>query len=268
MPQEQVFNANGVQINFVQASSAGHPLVLFHGIASQWQSFLPLLPELTKEYRVYALDLRGHGGSSWVNDEYRLLDYVQDIHCFLDSQVKQPAIVYGHSFGALIAIAVAAQAPTDILGVILGEPPLFYSGMTLKESIWYEPFSELHHLLSSMRSAREIDAYMAKRHPNMDQEQRQSRAACLSRVDPAVVGTILSHRHMEGYDVDALLQQISCPVLLMQGNSSLGAAVRDEDVAYAVEQLRRCDVMYMHDIGHGLPSGDLLDKVCDFMKSV
>jgi pimeloyl-ACP methyl ester carboxylesterase len=118
-----------------------------------------------------------------------------------------------------------------------------------------------------MHSAREIDAYMAERYPNMDQQRRQFRAVCLSQVDPMVVGTILSHRHMEGYVTDALLQQITCPVLLMQGNSSLGAALRDEDVAYAIERLHHCDVMYMQDIGHGLPSGNLLEKVCDFLKS-
>lgn len=268
MPQEQLFNANGVQINFVQASSVGDPLVLIHGIASQWQSFLPLLPELTKEYQVYALDLRGHGGSSWVNDEYRLLDYVQDIHYFLDAQVRQPVILYGHSFGALIAIAATAQAPTNMLGLILGEPPLFYSDLTLKESIWYDPFSELHQLLSSRHSVREIDAFMAGRYPNMAQDRRQARAVCLSQVDPMVVGTILSHRHMAGYDTDTLLQQITCPVLLMQGNASLGAALRDEDVTYAVERLHHCEVVYMHDIGHGLPAGDAFEKMCNFLKSI
>ena len=174
MPQEQLFDANGVQINFVQTSSAVHPIVLLHGIASQWQSFLPLFPELIKEYQVYALDLRGHGGPSWVNDEDRLLDYVRDIRDFLDTQVRQPIILYGHSFGALIAIATAAQASTNILGLILGEPPLFYANMILKESIWYEPFLELHHLLSSLHSVREIDAFMAERYPKMEQERRQA----------------------------------------------------------------------------------------------
>lgn len=73
---------------------------------------------------------------------------------------------------------------------------------------------------------------------------------------------------MEGYDTDTLLQQITCPVLLMQGNTSLGAVLRDEDVTYAIERLHHCEVVYMQDVGHGLPSGDLVDKVCNFLKSV
>jgi len=57
MFQEQIFNANGVQINFVQASTSGQPIVLLHGIASEWQSFLPLIPILARNFKAYALDL-------------------------------------------------------------------------------------------------------------------------------------------------------------------------------------------------------------------
>lgn len=34
MFQEQTFDANGVQINFVEASASGRPIVLLHGTAS------------------------------------------------------------------------------------------------------------------------------------------------------------------------------------------------------------------------------------------
>ena len=66
MFQEQMFNANDVQINFIQASFSGQTVVLLHGTASEWQSFLPLIPVLARKSKVYALDLRGHGKSSWV----------------------------------------------------------------------------------------------------------------------------------------------------------------------------------------------------------
>ena len=126
MFQEQIFNANGVQINFVQASASGQPIVLLHGTASEWQSFLPLIPILARNFKVYALDLRGHGKSSWVSEKYRLFDYAEDVQCFLEQHIGQPSIIYGHSLGAQIAIAVTSKIPTYIRALVLGDIPFYY----------------------------------------------------------------------------------------------------------------------------------------------
>lgn len=268
MLKEQFYDANGVRLNFAEVFSTGRPLVLLHGVASEWHSFLPIFPVLTELCHVYGIDLRGHGRSSWVTDGYRLIDYAQDICQFLGQQVKEPAVLYGHSLGALIAIAVAAQLPTHVLGLILGDLPLYYRNTTLKESSWYKPFTELHYVISSKQSAQEINDYIAEHYPSMDPERRRARADCLSRVDPDVVAMILDHRHMLGYDTDALLRRVICPVLLFQGDSALGAALRYEDVVYAINRLRHCDVVQMRDVGHGLPPDDLLYKITDFLASV
>lgn len=265
---EKIFDANGVKINVAQASDAGQPVVLLHGTASEWQSFLPVISVLAHSFKVYALDLRGHGGSCWVSNQYRLSDYAQDIQCFLEQVPGQPAILYGHSLGAQIALTVAAQAPGCVRALVLGDIPFYYHNATMKETIWYEPFLELHHVTRSFRLAQEIDEYMAANYPSMDQERRKKRAETLSHVDPDVVATILEDRHMEGIDPDTLLRQITCPVLLIQGDPNLGAALREEDLAYMMERIPNCDVVRMQDIGHGLPSGESLSRVETFLRSV
>lgn len=93
MYQHQTFNANGIRINFVQASDHGRPLVLLHGTASEWQSFSPLIPMFTQDFKVFALDLRGHGMSDWVSGKYRLFDYAADVQCFLEGYLGQPCII-------------------------------------------------------------------------------------------------------------------------------------------------------------------------------
>ena len=268
MFREQKFKANGVQINFVQASDSGQPIVLLHGVASEWRSFLPLIPVLAHDFQVYVLDLRGHGKSSWVPGKYRLFDYAEDIKCFLEKHIAQPAILFGHSLGAQVAIAVAAQAPTCVRALILSDPPFYFHNMTTKVSLWYEPFLELHHVISSFHSVQEIDDYMVEHYPNMDQQKRKERAEILSHVDPDVIATILEDRLVEGYDTDVLLRQISCRVLLIQGNPKLGAALKDEDLAFMAERIQNCEILHMQDIGHGLPSGESLSRVETFLKSV
>lgn len=269
MYDEQTITVNDkIAINYMCTPSTGRPIVLLHGAASEWQSFLPIIPVMAREFQVYAIDLRGHGKSSWTTEGYHLLDYAKDIQCFLDKRLGQSAILYGHSLGAQIAIAVAAQSPAHVCALILGDPPFYFHNMTTQESVWYEPFMELHHLISTMRSSQEMDDYMAKYYPNMDPEKRKARAETLSRVDPDVIAAILEDRHVEGYDSDALLKQITCQVLLIQGNTKLGSAVRVEDATYMVERLHHCDIVHMQDIGHGLPSGESLSRVEYFLKSV
>ena len=266
--QEQKFKTDGVQINFIQASAAGHPLVLLHGTASEWQSFLPLIPVFSEKFKVFALDLRGHGGSSWVSERYRLFDYAEDIKCFLEKQIGEPGILYGHSLGAQVAIAVTSLVPTYVKALVLGDIPFYYHRVTMKDTIWYEPFMELHYVISSFNTNEEIDNYMAEHYPTMDEQRRKKRAEILSHVDPDVVLTILEDRHIEEFDTDALLRQITCPVLLIQGNPELGAALQDEDLKYMADRFRNCNIVQMQDIGHGLPSGETLLRVKEFIESV
>ena len=77
MFQEQKFNADGVEINFIQASATGQPLVLLHGTASEWQSFSPLIPVFAEKFKVLhpEYDIKylvlGHllrGGNPTAND--------------------------------------------------------------------------------------------------------------------------------------------------------------------------------------------------------
>jgi pimeloyl-ACP methyl ester carboxylesterase len=268
MFQEQAFNANGVQINFVQASDFGPPVLLLHGTAAEWQSFLRLIPMLAHNFRVFALDLRGHGKSSWVSGKYRLFDYAEDIKCFLEQHIGAPCILYGHSLGAQIALAVASLVPAYIRALVLGDIPFYYHNMTMKDTMWYEPFMELHHVISSFHSAKEIDKYIAEQYPTMDEQRRKSRAETLSHVDPDVLLTILEDRHIEGYDTDTWLRQITCRVLLIQGNPKLGAALTDEDATYMTDRIRNYDIVHMQDIGHGLPSGESLSRLKTFIASV
>lgn len=268
MYQEQIFDADGVQINFVQLSDSGAPMVLVHGTASEWQSFLPLIPVFARNLQVYAIDLRGHGKSSWVPNQYHLSDYAKDIQCFLDQHIGQPAIIYGHSLGAQIALAVAGQAPACVRALVLGDIPFYFHNLTMKETMWYEPFMELHHVTSSFHSVQEIDDYIAKNYPNTDQQRRKARAETLSHVDPDAVAAILQDQHMEGYDSDVLLRKITCPVLLIQGNPELGAALRNEDLEYMVARIQCCEVVHMQDVGHGLPSGAVLSSVESYLESL
>lgn len=106
MLAEHSFYTGVVTLNYAEGEAEGPPLVLLHGGSARWQSNLPLISELSRHWRIYAPDLRGHGKSGYVPGAYRLKNYVSDIAAFLQQVVEVPAVLFGHSLGGHVAILV------------------------------------------------------------------------------------------------------------------------------------------------------------------
>src|SRR5207302_6991572 len=94
-------------LHYARGPSSGPPMLFLHGVLRCWQDFLPLIAPLTTRWHVHALDFRGHGRSSPRPGRYRVVDYVEDAAAFLRHGCDEPAVVYGHSLGAMVALAVA-----------------------------------------------------------------------------------------------------------------------------------------------------------------
>jgi pimeloyl-ACP methyl ester carboxylesterase len=102
-----VTSSDGTRIGY-HRSGEGPPLVLVHGAASAHWSFRFFVPELVERFTVYALDRRGRGESGDAAD-YALEREVEDLAAVVDS-LDGPTVVFGHSFGATVALAAAPLA--------------------------------------------------------------------------------------------------------------------------------------------------------------
>jgi pimeloyl-ACP methyl ester carboxylesterase len=116
-------NVNNVQIYyeyFDHENPNAKVVVLIHGFLSSTISFRQLLPDLTKEYKVIALDLPGFGRSEKSKSFiYKLCNYGQLIIDFLDKLNIQNVILIGHSMGGQICMHAAKKAPNRIQKLIL-----------------------------------------------------------------------------------------------------------------------------------------------------
>jgi pimeloyl-ACP methyl ester carboxylesterase len=112
--------ATGVRMHYaVQGDPDGTPVILLHGVTDSWFSWSRVLPLLPAGWRVYALDQRGHGGTSVPQSGYGLPTLADDVIAFLDAQGVERAIVVGHSMGGLVAQHVAAAAPERVSRLVL-----------------------------------------------------------------------------------------------------------------------------------------------------
>jgi len=118
--EDKFFDSSGARIRYVEAGS-GEAIVLVHGRAGSAETWAPIMADLSRQYRVIALDCRGHGQSSKPHDPKQYgREMSLDIVRLLDHLGIKKAHVLGYSMGAGIASHVLTLHPERFLTVILG----------------------------------------------------------------------------------------------------------------------------------------------------
>jgi pimeloyl-ACP methyl ester carboxylesterase len=112
--------STGIRLHYAeQGDGPAEPIILLHGLSDSWFSFSGVLPLLSVQRRVYALDLRGHGDSDRPATGYHPRDLAADVVAFLDAKGIDRATILGHSMGSFVAQQVAAIAQNRISRLIL-----------------------------------------------------------------------------------------------------------------------------------------------------
>jgi pimeloyl-ACP methyl ester carboxylesterase len=115
---------NGVRL-FYEATGSGPPLVLVHGSWGSHRNWAPVVPALARRHRVVAYDRRGHSDSERPETQGSAAEDAADLAALVEHLGLAPAFIAGNSFGATIALHLAAARPGLLQGVIAHEPPLF-----------------------------------------------------------------------------------------------------------------------------------------------
>lgn len=231
MQNEKSFDTGELTLNYFDSGTSGAALVMLHGMTGMWQAWYGLIPRLTADWHVYAPDLRGHGKTGHAPDEsYRNLDYARDVIAFLKC-IDEPAVLVGHSLGAMVAIVAAAQYPVGVSGVLLIDPPLFTASASVElhtESAQW--FNLILSMVADNPTYEQILAKTRERMPEADDHMVQARAYTIAHTAPGTVQAALNNRLWDGVDLSRTLQQIECPIRLIYGDWAHGGAIRTEDV--------------------------------------
>ena len=108
-------NVNGIEM-YYEKYGEGRPLVLVHGNSLDHTEFKDSIWLLRRNFAVYAVDSRGHGLSTKV-DELHYSDMADDMVAFLDQLDLRDVVYFGHSDGAIIGLLAAMR--TDRIGLLL-----------------------------------------------------------------------------------------------------------------------------------------------------
>jgi pimeloyl-ACP methyl ester carboxylesterase len=209
------------------------------------------------------LDFRGHGRSARTPGKYLVRDYVHDAVAVLREHVPGPAVVYGHSLGALVGAAAAARAPDRVRGLVLEDPPFESLGPAINTTPFHSMFVAMRDASGSAKDVSELARDLAATKvifPDKpegvllgelrDPTGLRFLAACLRHVDPALWDPVLAGRWLEGYDTSTLLRGIRAPTLLLQGEVPLGGMLSDAAAAEAAREIADCDLVRVGGVGH------------------
>ncbi|MEM0962570.1 MAG: alpha/beta hydrolase [Bacteroidota bacterium] len=118
--------ANGVRLHVQRLGAEGPPVVLIHGlvVGSMATWYFGLAAKLAEHHRVLLYDLRGHGGSERTQTGYDVGTMAEDLSALLADSFDEPVIVAGYSYGALVALRFALDAPERVSKLALVEAPL------------------------------------------------------------------------------------------------------------------------------------------------
>jgi lipase len=108
---------------FTHGPESGRPVLALHGVTGHGRRFERLAREGLPAHRVVAVDLRGHGRSTW-DPPWHAEVHVGDLLDTLDAHGLERVAVVGHSFGGLLATHLAARAPERVERLVLLDPAI------------------------------------------------------------------------------------------------------------------------------------------------
>ena len=118
---------DGVKLRYLKVG-AGPVLLLLHTLRTQLDLFHKVIPELAKDFTVYALDHPGHGYSDIPDGSYDADFFVKYVNGFLEELDLTAVSLSGVSIGASISLIIAARRNPRVVRIIPINPYDYYQG--------------------------------------------------------------------------------------------------------------------------------------------
>lgn len=239
-----------------QGGSGDTALVYLHGGSGSSRLGDALLAELDGDVRWWAVDLPGHGLSTWTPGKYDLESVGEAIAGWAAETLPGPAWWYGHSYGGHIALAAVGKLPTK--GLILGDPPLspqrmyaHFANSTEQLRQWQSWCGRPYEELVDSYGATPVDGttfaqLLGPRHPYI-----LAMADALHHHDPSFLET-LATKPQDIYQALDTRWLDNTETFLLRGDPAMGGLTTDEDAKQVTESVTIDGIG--HELHHAAPA--------------
>ena len=182
--------STGISLHFVE-KGRGKPLILLHGNGEDGSYFKHQIDCFSADYRVIAIDTRGHGQSPRGEKPFTIVQFAEDLHDFMDENGIDQAILLGFSDGGNIALTFALKYPDRVEKMIIDGANLFPSGV---KALYQWPI--------------EIGYHIAKMFAKKSEEAKKN---------AEMLGLMVNEPHID----PSQLAQLKMPVLVVAGTKDM-----------------------------------------------
>ncbi len=120
-PISSFVQANDARIHYLDWPSNKPPILIVHGNTHAGGVYSPLAERMSRDFRVVALDLRGHGLSSRTG-HYGWLAMQNDVTTVIDHLGLDKVLVVAHSRGGGVAMLATCARQDRVRGLVVFEP--------------------------------------------------------------------------------------------------------------------------------------------------
>jgi pimeloyl-ACP methyl ester carboxylesterase len=207
----------------VKEYGQGRDLILVHGIGSTSDTWRPVIDLLADTFRLFAIDLRGHGESDKPEAGYLVDDYARDLQGVIAGLGLVHPLIMGHSLGGMTTMRWAIDHPSAAKRIVLEDPPL-RPNPEAKERFagWIE--------LASL-PIEEVAARYKAENPDWSEEDCLRRAKMITATALPVFTEMRDSMQRPGAPAwIGPLAVVETPMLLIHGDVESGGAVMQTDV--------------------------------------
>lgn len=258
--QRKFVSIRGNSLAYLESGTSGPAVVFLHGLVDRSDRYTDLIGSLDKQARCYALDLRGHGHSSW-SASYRVADLAGDLVEFLDTVVRGPAILAGHSLGGITSIAACALQPRGIRAMLLEDAAFYTIGTTDPDELGiraaFPQWKAIHEAIA-LRKGEELSAIAAWLSTaeiggkpfgqTANPEELEWAVRCFLLADPTIMECYLPGGNC-GFE-PRKISHVTCPLTLLHGSVSKGSLWSESSLARFRREKPDARVIAVPSAGH------------------
>jgi pimeloyl-ACP methyl ester carboxylesterase len=222
------------------AAGEGPTVLLIHGVGLRAEAWGAQIDALACVYRVLAVDMPGHGESLRLPTPAMLADYTDAIAATLNA----PAVVVGHSFGAMIALDLALRHPGRVAGVAALNA-IYRRSETAKAAV------RARAATLDGTSMADPTATLERWFGSVSSPERNACRDWLCSVDPVGYRTAYTVFADEDGPDDEGLRGLECPALFLTGEREPNSTPRMSEQMAAL--VHKGQAVVLADAAHMLP---------------
>jgi pimeloyl-ACP methyl ester carboxylesterase len=251
---------DGVEIQLAVREGRGKHVLCVHGLTANCRCWDVTASDLAPAHSVLAMDLRGRGLSDKPSTGYSLPYHMRDILCLLEDLGLRQAVLMGHSLGAFICLAFAAQYPDRAEKIILmdggGEltqPQWDKVALAIKPSLdrLGQVFPSFAAYIANMKQAPFLQPWSQAIEDYFRYETEEVAGGVRSRIHPDHIREEVGN--LRGEEPSRYYSKVRCPVLILRATDGILSQddlvlpeAAAEKMVSEIPEARRADIQGTH----------------------